>query len=102
MPGLSTRSKNQLLSASAKALQLCENVRNIDISFERLHDLHKRATPMMLMKYRLALQVHKIHNSVSQNDDWMDYNFQQNFNDRMRKVLLTNVSRLFFFNVGII
>ena len=90
MPGLSTRLKSQLLSASAKALQLCETVRNIDISFERLHDLHKRETPMKLMKYRLALQVHKIHHTVSQNNDWMDNNFQQNFNYRMRKVHLTS------------
>ena len=94
MPGLNTRLKNQLLSASAKALQLCENVINSDISYERHHDLHRRANPMKLMQYRLALQLYKIHNSINMNDDWIDYNFQQNVINRMRNVQLTNNSVL--------
>ena len=41
-----TRLKNQLLSASAKAIHLHETIVNNDISYTRLHDPHKRATPM--------------------------------------------------------
>ena len=46
------------------------------------------------MTYRLALQLFKIHNSTTQKNDWLDYNFQQNFNNRMNKVQIIDRSNL--------
>ena len=46
------------------------------------------------MKYRLALQLYKIHNTTNQYDDWTDYNFQQHFNGRMNKIHIADNSRL--------
>ena len=93
-PGLNTILKRQLLSASDKALRLCDNKTNIEISFEQLHLIHKIANPQKMMTYRLALQLFKIHNSTDQNDDWLDYKFQKNFNYRMNKVQITDISNL--------
>ena len=82
MPNLNTRSKKKLLSASAIALRICGSMAELDLSFERIHELHKRATPKQMMNYRLALQLYKIQNTTLRNDDWVDLNFQQNFNER--------------------
>ena len=83
-----------MLSAWALALKLCGNVSDIRISYEKLHDYHKRATPMKMMGYRLAVQLYKIYNCETQSDDWVDLNHQQNFNDRNNHVQLTNKSLL--------
>ena len=46
------------------------------------------------MKYRLALQLFRIHNASNENDDWIDLNFQQNFNDRNNHVKVHDTSKL--------
>ena len=46
------------------------------------------------MKYRQSIQLFKIFNSDDQNDDWVDLNFQQNFNARNDSIQLYDVSRL--------
>ena len=43
---------------------------------------------------RLAIQLHKIYNGSTMDDDWMDMNVQQNFNTRNGKFHITDVSRL--------
>ena len=48
----------------------------------------------MMMKYRMAIQLYKIYNSKTENMDWIDLNFQQNFNDRNLHVRINDVSRL--------
>ena len=47
-----------------------------------------------MMKYRQSIQLFKIFNSDDQNDDWVDLNFQQNFNARNDSIQLYDVSRL--------
>ena len=64
------------------------------IGFEQLHEMHKRATPIKMMKYRLALQLYKIYNGGNENQDWIDLNFQQNFNERNIHVQINDVSNL--------
>ena len=64
------------------ALKLCGNVSDIRISYEKQHECHKRATPMKMMRNRLAFQLNKLYNTTLQNDDWMDLNHQRNFNER--------------------
>ena len=82
------------MSVSSKALKIIENVSDLRLSFEKLHVLQKRATPTRMMKYRLALQLHKLYNAENFTDDWIDLNFQQNFNSRNNKVKLIDQSRL--------
>ena len=49
---------------------------------------------MDFSKYRLAIQLHKIYNGSSMNDDWIDMNIQQNFNARNGRFHITDNSRL--------
>ena len=92
--GLKTRLKNQILSASACAIKVLNSPRDIRISYNQLHKFEMRALPMEFSKYRLAIQLHKIYNESSMNDDWMDMNVQQNFNTRNEKFHITDMSRL--------
>ena len=64
------------------------------MGFERLHEIHNRATPIKMMKYRLAIQLYKVYNGSNENQDWIDLNFQQNFNDRSIRVQINDVSNL--------
>ena len=51
------------------------------ITFERLHSLHKRANPMSMMRYKHSLELYKLYNRSDDRQDWIDLNFQQNFNN---------------------
>ena len=62
MQSLSPTLKRHLLSASANALKLLNNVSDLRISHEQIHNLHKRALPMDMMKYRLSIQLYKTYN----------------------------------------
>ena len=64
------------------------------MGFERLHEIHTRATQIKMMKYRLAIQLYKTYNGSNENQDWIDLNFQQNFNDRSINVKINEVSSL--------
>ena len=55
-----------------------------------------RAKPYHMMKYKLAIWLYKIYNSTTINDDWLDLNFQQNFNNRNNFVQIFVNSRLWF------
>ena len=94
MPSLSPALKQHLLAASAWALKLLGNRNDLMISYDDLHKFHKRATPMNVMKYRLSIQLFKIWNGENQNDDWVDMNFQQNFNARVDFIQIIDTSRL--------
>ena len=74
--------KKKLLSASANALKICSTWTEDNISFERLHQMNKRATPMKMSMYKLAIQLFKIYNSENASPDWIDLNLQQNLNGR--------------------
>ena len=55
-------------------------ISDLKTSFIQLHSKEKRALPMDFTKYRLAIQLFKIYNGYSLNEDWQDMNVQQNFN----------------------
>ena len=55
---------------------------------------HYRATPIKMMKYWLAIQLYKVYNGRTENQDWIDLKFQQNFNDRNIHVQINDVSNL--------
>ena len=65
-----------------------------DPTTDQLHKFEKRALPMDFSKYRLSIQLHKIYNGTSSNEDWIDMNYQQNFNARNGKFHITDTSRL--------
>ena len=94
MPSLSPVLKQQLLSASTRALKLMNNHSDLRISFDQQHKLQGRATPNEIMRYRLSIQLHKLYNGNIINDDWIDLNFQQNFNNRQKYVLINDESTL--------
>ena len=85
--------KQQILAASAYALKIINNVSDLRISYQQLHNQEKRATPMRFAKYKLALQLYKIYNKVDENNDWIDMNDQQNFNARNEYFHINDVSR---------
>ena len=49
---------------------------------------------MDFAKYRLAIQLYKIYNGSSMDDDWLDMNIQQNFNARNKMFHITDSSRI--------
>ena len=80
--------KKQLLSASAPALKITRQSQDIQISFEQLHLLNTRATPIKLMTYKLSLQLFKSYNDNEHNETWLSLNFQQMFNNRTDTILI--------------
>ena len=85
--------KQQLLSCSSEALKLCGRL-GWTISFERLHSLHKRANLMSMMRYKHSLELYKLYNGSNDRKDWIDLNFQQNFNNRNNFINVFENSRL--------
>ena len=59
-----------------------------------LHTMNKRATPMNIMKYKHSIELYRLYNGHGERDDWMDLNFQQNFNRRNDCVNVIDNSRL--------
>ena len=77
IPTLNPNSKQLLLSASAKALTLCNWDNSRDHSYIALHRINKRATPNQMLKYKHALLLYKLYNCVDTTIDWVHLNFQQ-------------------------
>ena len=59
-------------------------------SYERIHTIHNRGTPMKMMAYKLALELHNLNNTTL----WVDLNMQQNFNKRAEYVQIFDKSNL--------
>ena len=83
IPTLSTSLQQRLLSVSASALKICTPSYHDRMSFLELHRINNRATPKQMCQYKHALQLHKLINQGLPTSDWVDLNFQQNFNSRM-------------------
>ena len=79
IPTLKPYLKNLLLSTSANALKLCTP--NFT-SFTELHSQNLRATPNQFMFYKHSLLLFNAYNNHTPNKDWLDLNFNQNFNSR--------------------
>ena len=57
-----------------------------------MHKVLNRPTPNNYTKYNHALLLHKIHNNQYQTKDWLDLNFNQNFNARCNKANFIDTS----------
>ena len=70
-PILKQSLKAKLLSSSSRAL-LCTRATDVwMLSFEELHEMAGRATPKMLMHYKMALQLYKTVNLRVPKPDWV-------------------------------
>ena len=88
MASLQKSLKRQLFSAFAAALKIMGQSQDIQISFEQLHLLNARATPIKLMTYKLSLQLYKSYYDNQHNETWLSLNFQQMFNNRTYTILI--------------
>ena len=85
LPSLKVTLKQKLLSASAKALKVCARLANNDTSFIDLHAMCKRATPIQMMRYKLALCLFKLYNSEYNSIEFSNLNFSQVLTGRQTK-----------------
>ena len=92
IPSLSYQSKRYMLSASATPLKLCTKY-DENVSFATLHNIHNRATPEKMIKYKMALQLHKIYNDDTMSFEWQQMFFVQNFNERNQIAKFIDLSR---------
>ena len=98
IPILKATLKQKLLSASAKALRVCTNYVDYGQSFANLHKMCNRATPEKIMKYKLALSLHKLYNKDFNVIEFVHLNQNQILTSRQTnfRTLKSN-----FFKVGI-
>ena len=93
IPSLTRQTKNMIMSASASPLKICYQMYDRSVSFERLHKLMKRPTPNTVMELKHALILHKIYNTETPNNNWIDLFFNQNFNNRNPNANFIDTSR---------
>ena len=92
IPSLKSNLKQKLLSTSALALKMCLKNNDPMISFERLHQIAKRATPEKMMLYKHAILLYKMYNSENHSNEWVHLNLNQVITSRQTKfnILKTN------------
>ena len=44
------------------------------ISFENIHKMNNQAMPEAFMKYKIAIQLHKLHDAANTSLDWSSLN----------------------------
>ena len=93
IPSLNAVSKQKLLSASANALKLCSMSNPQDTSYISLHTMCNRAIPEKIMLYKHAIELYKLYNTQTVTAEWTNLNFQQNFNGRVNKFLISSTSQ---------
>ena len=97
LPSLKPELKQLLLSASAKAIKLCERVPNPMESFVNLHKNCKIALPHQIILYKHAIFLHEFYNERTPNLEWIELNFNQILTSRQTVFKITKNSR---FNIG--
>ena len=92
IPSLKPQLKQQILSASSKALMLSTpNYHNL-MSYEQIHAINKRSTPKQILMYKHSILLYKVWNDSLYSKDWIALHFQQNFNERCSTVKLFDTS----------
>ena len=94
IPSMKPQLKQQILSASARALRICTPNYDNTMSFEQIHVINKRATPKLMMVYKHAILLYKVWNDTIYSKQWLALNFQQNFNERVNTVNVFETSNL--------
>ena len=97
LPTLKPTRKQKLLSASAKALKICnKHLDPTTTSFDNIHILCNRATPNKMMNYKLALSLFKLYNYNFISIEFVELNFNQVFTSKQTtfKILKSNRTRI--------
>ena len=63
-PCLDSVTKQSILSVSANALRSCMMSNNNEISFDKIHKICKKCTPLQIMSYQQSLHLHKSINAI--------------------------------------
>ena len=77
---LSHNSKCSLLASSASPLKLYTPSYDHSISYDRLHSINKRATPLQVTNYKMSILLHKTYKNVTCSKEFSDLFFKHNFN----------------------
>ena len=77
LPSLKTNLKQSLLSASARALRICNRTNNYYVSFNNLHAACDRANPEMICLYKMALSLFNLYNNDYKPLEFALLNFNQ-------------------------
>ena len=96
IPNLKPQLKQMLMSVSAKALKLCMKNPEPRLSFDKIHEINKRATPHNLMIYKHSLLLHKLYNQGQPSTEWVNLHFQHQFSMRqgMFTIAKTNLLKI--------
>ena len=94
IPSLKSNLKQQLLSASARALKVCMTNPDLMISFIRIHEINKRGTPNQLMIYKHSLLLHKLYNQNWLEVEWLHLQFQHQFCMRQTRFSIAKTNNL--------
>jgi hypothetical protein len=92
IPSNCYNSKRNLFSASATALKICTPSYDLNMSYQTLHEINKRATPAQIMNYKLSIQLFKTYNSESNTCEWLSLFFNQIFSPRCEYVNFFDLS----------
>ena len=82
------------MSVSARALKVCMHFPDPFLSFERIHEINKRAVPIAIMKYNLSIQLYKLSNSKDHSLEWFHLNNDQIITSRQRHFVIMKSNRL--------
>ena len=93
LPSLKSTLKQKLLSASAKALKVCNRQVDLSMSFETIHALNKRATPSKFQKYKLAISLFKLYNMNYNVIEFCSLNINQVITSRQTKFVTVKSNR---------
>ena len=77
LPTLKATLKQSLLSASAKALRVCNKSNDYYVSFNNVHAACDRATPEMILLYKTALSLYKLYKIDFNHLEFISLNFNQ-------------------------
>ena len=94
IPTLKPNLKNLSLSTSANALKLCTPNFTRTTYIIDLHSQNLQSTPNQFMIYKHSLLLFHVYNNHNPSKDWLELNFNQNFNSR--ETNFRNFSRSYY------
>ena len=93
MPSLKCNLKSKILSSSAKAIKMCVKYCTNNLSFIRIHEAYNRATPENFLIYKHAIMLHKLYNSNTYTNEWVQLNYNQILTSRQINFISSKSNR---------
>ena len=95
IPSLHQSLQRSLLTASSKALKVCAKSSDLwMLSYNELHEMAGRATPMQLREYKIALQLYKTMDVQIPETDWINLNLNAVITSRQTKFITIKTNRV--------